>query len=234
MTKRRMHAEPIKRWSADEIALLRALYPNTPTSGIAARLGKPIQNVYQAAARYGLKKSDEYMASPAACRLRRGDNIGAAYRFKKGHVSFNKGLRRPGWAPGRMAETQFKKGQFPVNKDPEFYVPGALRVNSDGYIEMRTSFDLGSLGWTSLARVLWEDAHGPVPKGYALKFKDGDTLNVELPNLELISRADLMRRNTIHNYPPPLKSAIRLLKKVKRAISEKQDRGSAQPPVRDA
>jgi len=57
----------------------------------------------------GLTKSAAYLASPAACRLRKGDNVGAARRFRPGHVPANKGLRRPGWSTGRMAETQFKK-----------------------------------------------------------------------------------------------------------------------------
>ena len=221
-------------WSADDLALLRERYPHVATTKLAQELGRPLSRVYARANVLGLRKTPEYLATPDACRLRRGDNIGAPYRFRKGQVPANKGLRRPAWAPGRMRETQFRTGHFPFNRDPEFYVLGALRVNTDGYIDMRVSFDLGAKGWRGLHRILWEDANGPVPPGHHLYFKDGDRLNVELENIGLRSFAENMRRNTIHNLPAPLKASINLLGQLKRRIREKQNRGSAQPPVRDA
>ena len=133
-----------------------------------------------------------------------------------------------------MKETQFKKGHFPANRDRDFYVLGALRMNTDGYIDMRVSFEHGALGWKALHTILWEDANGPVPRGHALFFKDRDKLNVDLENLELISRADLCRRNSIHNLPPKLKRAINMLGALKRRIRrEEQDRGLAQSPLRN-
>lgn len=221
-------------WTDADIAALRARYPDTSSKVLAVELGRPLSSVYGMAGKLGLRKSAEYLSSPEACRLRRGDNIGAPYRYPKGHVPANKGLRRPGWAPGRMRETQFRKGQFPRNKDPEFYVLGALRVNSDGYIDMRISFAPGACGWRALHKILWEDANGAVPNGHCLYFKDGDRLNVEIENIGVRSFADAMRRNTIHNLPPKLRSTINLLGQLKRRIREKQDRGSPQSPVRDA
>ena len=222
-------------WTERELEQVRGLYPQTSTAEVARRLGRTVTAVYGCATNLGLHKTERYMASPAACRLRRGDNIGARFRFAKGHVPANKGLRRPGFGPGRMKETQFKKGHFPANRDPEFYVLGALRVNADGYIDMRISFEHGALGWRALHTILWEDAHGPVPRGYALFFKDRDKLNVDLENLELITRADLCRRNSIHNLPPKLKKAINMLGALKRRIRrEEQNRGLAQSPFRHA
>jgi len=62
-------------------------------------------------------------------------------------------------------------------------------------------------------------------------FRDRNPQHIELDNLELVTRAENMRRNTIHRYPPELKSTIRQLSKLKRAISEatseKQDDRSA-------
>jgi hypothetical protein len=222
-----------KPWSLSEIAKLRRIFPRKQTKTVARLLRRSVPSIVGAAKKYGIAKDPAYL-SPLLRRLGRGLGIaGALFRFRKGHVPFQKGKK--GWsAGGRSVETRFKKGHFPANRDPDFYVAGALRVNTDGYIDMRTSFRKGALGWRALHKILWEDAHGPVPKGFALRFKDGDRLNVELANLELVSRADLMRRNTIHNLPPQLKSAINLLGQLKRRIREKQDRGPAQPPVRHA
>jgi hypothetical protein len=38
----------------------------------------------------------------------------------------------------------------------------------------------------------------------ALTFRDGDKTNLSIENLELITRAELMRRNSIHNYGPEI------------------------------
>ena len=36
--------------------------------------------------------------------------------------------------------------------------------------------------------LVWEEAHGPVPKGMMIYFKDGDRTNCELENLMLVER----------------------------------------------
>jgi hypothetical protein len=46
------------------------------------------------------------------------------------------------------------------------------------------------------ARYLWEKHNGPVPKGYCIFFKDGDRLNCDLSNLEMISYSERSRRAT--------------------------------------
>lgn len=68
--------------------------------------------------------------------------------------------------------------------------------------------------------LVWEQHHGQVPAGHAVVFKDRDKANIEIENLELITRAELCRRNSIHRYPPELKHAIRTLAKLKRTIED--------------
>lgn len=218
-------------WAGREIELLRRLYHNTRTDAIAARLGRAVNTVYAKASGMGMRKSAAYLASPEACRLRRGGGIGERSRFRPGHIPLNKGIK--GWqAGGRSVLTQFKPGNRSKRWDLDGYAVGALRVTSDGYIDMKA--DERPRSWKKLHVILWEEAHGAVPIGHVLRFKDGDALNVELGNIELVSRADLMRRNTIHNLPSALKSSIQLLGRLKRRIREKQDRRLTQPPVRDA
>lgn len=222
-------------WTPVEIERLKRLYPHRQTKDVANACCHPLASVYGMATTLGLKKSAAFHADQKRSgRFNKLTTSGAPFRFPKGHVPANKGLRRPGWAPGRMAETQFKQGQFPVNRDPDFYVLGALRINTDGYIDMRISFDKGAMGWRMLHLILWEDARGPIRRGYCLRFKDGKRLNVELDNLVLISRAENMRRNSIRNLPAPLRDTIQLLGQLKRQINEKQDRGLARSPVCDA
>jgi hypothetical protein len=96
------------------------------------------------------------------------------------------------------------------------------------------------VNWLPLHILEWERAHGPLPAGHCLSFKDGDRRHVDLANLELRTRADNMRRNSVHNLPKALAQTVQLLGALTRQINrrttghEEQDRGSAEPPVRDA
>lgn len=43
--------------------------------------------------------------------------------------------------------------------------------------------------WILLARYHWEQAHGPIPRGYGIHHKDENPLNDALDNLELVSKS---------------------------------------------
>lgn len=214
-------------WSAEDDATLRERYPNEPTQKIAADLRRSVSATYARADKLGLQKSAEYLASPAACRTNGRQGIGT--RFEKGHVPVNKGLRRPGWAPGRMKETQFRKGER-RGVAVRLYQPiGAERISKDGYRERKINDGLPlQKRWRAVHLIVWEEANGPLPAGHAIVFKNGDKTDIRLDNLECITRAELMRRNAIHTLPEPLVSTIRLLGSVnrqirKRAKNEEQD-----------
>lgn len=216
-------------WTTDELETVRINYADHPTFLIAYLVDRPESAVYQAARKLGLKKSEAYLAGPWAQRLRRGDEVGKAYRFPKGHVPANKGLRRPGWARGRMAETQFKKGEM-AGAAQHNYVPiGTLRIK-DGVLARKVTDDpdlYPARRWVPVHRTVWEAAHGPVPKGHVVRFKPGmktvDEALITLDRLELVTHAENMRRNTIHRYPPALRDAIRLTARVRRAIDKKAE-----------
>lgn len=206
-------------WNAADDAALRRLYPDTPTGAVAQKLRRTVQSVYVRAQAFGITKSAAYLASPAACRLRRGDGIGTASRFKKGQTPANKGLRRPGWAPGRMRETQFTKG---VRRGValKLWKPiGTERMSKDGYLERKVNNDLPlQARWRAVHLVEWEQVHGPIPAGHALVFRNGDKADRRLDNLECITRAALMARNSIHRLPEALADTVRLLGRVNRQI----------------
>lgn len=205
---------------------MRRIYPDTPTTQVARRLNRTMAATYGRADKLGLNKSPAYLASPAACRLRRGDNVGAPFRFKKGHVPANKGLRRPGWGPGRMKETQFRAGE----RGSRWVPIGSTRL-VDGYQytkvrDIRSTkggrgFVPWTRNWTPTHVLLWKKERGPVPARHVLVFKNGDRTDIRLENLELIHRRDLMARNTVHNLPKPLAETVQLLGALRRKINRK-------------
>lgn len=221
-------------WSAADDATLRRLYPDTPTAVLAKQLRRTLSSVYVRAAALGLAKSAAYLASPAAFRWRREQTPAQiAHRFPKGHVPANKGLRRPGWSPGRMKETQFKAGQRSGTAAQNYMPIGSTRT-IDGYLYRKVS-EIPNVAYTvnwKLEHVLiWQPVHGPIPAGHALVFRNGDKADIRLDNLELLTRAALMRRNTVHNLPKPLARAVQLLgalnRKIRKGTRDERNRRSA-------
>jgi hypothetical protein len=204
-----------RSWSEDEEQLLIQLYPNTPMPQLIQRFGRDDKAIYNKAKSLGLKRSTEYLASEHACRLRKGDNVGAAHRFKPGNRAWNKGMK--GLQIGGEA-TRFRKG----NK-PQTWVPVGTEQIRDGYLWRKVTDHGGRFDWKQVHVMLWEQHHGPVPKGLILVFLDRNRQNIQLDNLELITRAELCRRNSIHRYPPEVKELIRLQKKLEREIRKKAD-----------
>jgi hypothetical protein len=219
-----------RRWSEQDLEILREQYPHKRTEDIARILGCPIYSVYNKAYDLGIRKSPEFKASEQSGVLTKHNAFqrGGAYRFKKGQVPMNKGLRRPGWSPGRMKDTQFKKGQMPFNHQPV----GTIVV-VDGYKKIKLA---EPKTWEHFHRHVWMQSNGPIPRGRVVVFKNGDPMNCDIENLECISRKELMQRNTLHNYPEPVRSAIHQLAGFNRRLNryaKKQNAGLEKHAVRD-
>ena len=132
-------------------------------------------------ARFGLALSVDQVVG--ACK-NRGLTNGRDGRFGPGHVPANKGIKGVGgWAP-----TQFPKGHRPHNKQEV----GDERVNTLGYVDIKIA---EPNKWRGKHLVLWERENGPLPKGFAIIFADGDNRNFALENLLLVSRKELAYLN---------------------------------------
>lgn len=201
-------------WTEQELATVRAMYADTKTEKLAAMLGRTERAVYMAADKLGLKKSAAYLASPEACRLRRGAHVGAATQFKPGHTTWNKGTNFT--AGGRSAETRFKPG----NKPHTWHPLGHERLSKEGYLQRKMA-DTGCTrkDYVPVHHLIWKAAGREIPAGHALTFRDGNKRNFALENLELVTRSELMRRNSYHNYPKEVAQAIQLRGALNRKIN---------------
>lgn len=227
MTKSRGIRAPRKPWKAADDARLRRLWPKHPSHQVAKLLGRATCTVDRRARVLKLAKAPGYLASPASGRIMQGDQKGSATRFKPGSTPPNKGRRMPGFAPGRMAITQFKAGCKPYNAVPI----GSTRVNSLGVADRKVA-DEGrtNLDWEAEHRLVWFAHHGPIPAGCVVAFKPGRaTVEIDLITidaLELLSRADLARRNRMDaRYPPEICKAIRTRAALVRAINRRDTSG---------
>jgi hypothetical protein len=227
MTKSRHILRPRKYFTPAEDELLRQRYPHEITDKIAADMGRPVSSIHGHASRLGLKKTAAAMLECLRESGRRGSRHpnSIAQRIQPGNVPLNKGTRRPGYFAGRMRDTMFKKGQAPRNWLPI----GTVVMNCDGYLQRKMREPGGGFRggqcWALEHARIWKEAHGPIPAGHIVVFKDRDKRNVKLDNLELITLAENMRRNNIHvRRPPELKSAIYALIHLKRSMTMREKR----------
>jgi len=144
-----------------------------------------------------------------------GRSVGTVYNRAQ-----KMGLRKSAGHLGKVGVLfGFKKGNSPANR---FQIGD--EVIRSGYLH-RKLCDTGCprRDWRPVHVLLWEEAYGPVPKGHAIVFVNGDPKDIRLGNLAIVSRADLMRRNHYQrNYPPEICYAIQLRGALVRQINKRE------------
>lgn len=171
-------------------------------------------------------RTDVAAANLHGLRKRKGWKTGRTGCFEKGHVPWTAGRKLPFNA--NSAKTQFKRGQLPHNH----VGAGHERIDpKDGYIIMIVDEENP---WTGAAtrpvhkhKYLWEQLHGPVPEGHALKCLDGDKLNTDPANWKPVPRALLPRLNGRFGRgydaaPAELKPTIMAVAELEHAIRERK------------
>lgn len=188
-------------------------YNKSQIGGVRKRLGLPVGKIYQG--KLLTKEQHDYLVSIQKNKTsrdvanemnqkfglsltekqiksyRRNNNLnsGLTGRFEKGRVPYNKGKKLPNMPPN---SGQFKKG----NKPPNYVPVGTINYTTDGYPKEK----IGEPNkWVLKHRKVWEEHHGPIPKGYSVCFLDRDKNNYDISNLILLSNEELARMNQ-NNY----------------------------------
>lgn len=217
MPKKPPERKPRRMWTPDDVALLTARYSDEPTAAIAADLGRDRDRVYRKAAFLGLKKSAAYQARLKAQSAAKIEEAGKAHRFNPGGAPWNKGTHFT--AGGRSDETRFKKGHVTHTWRPI----GSERVSKEGYLQRKmTDTGVTRRDYVPVHRLVWLAAGREIPPGHALLFRDGNKRNFALDNLELVSRQELMARNTVHNRGPEVAQLIQLRGVLTRQINRRE------------
>lgn len=209
-----------RAWTEAERQLLADMYPHCHTADVAAWLDRGVQHCYAMAQRIGIAKAEEFLSSPLSGRLQPGQVTErmVAGRFQQGMKPWNKGQHYQ--AGGRSVATQFKPGQRGSNWKPV----GTYRVNAEGYLDRKvTATGYPPADWKAVHRLVWEEAHGPVPDGHVVVFKAGQRTNVleelTLDRLECISRAENARRNHPNNRCPEYARLVQLKGAITRQVN---------------
>lgn len=114
--------------------------------------------------------------------------------YQKEHEPANKGKTIDEYmtpeTAAKVRQTAFKKGHIPKNQVPV----GTEVVNaySDWYRLRKVSMTgKQNERWKFVHRLVWEEHHGPIPKGCCIIFRDGNKMNCDISNLAMVERGEL-------------------------------------------
>lgn len=142
-------------------------------------------------------------------------------QMSRGHIPFNKGKKQSEFMSAEAIEkskkTRFKKGHTPHNTKQNNGVI-SIRRDSSGRYYKHIRIEKGV--WELYHRVLWENEKGPIPGDLIVAFKDNNSLNVTIDNLELITKEENMYRNSRMNYPKEIIPSLVLLKQLDKKIKD--------------
>jgi len=195
---------------------IKERYPHESSKVIAQDLNISLSKVYNTAFNLGIKKTAEYLKSMAI--KTNLSETGRAHQYKKGDVPYNKGVKMPDEVYEKVKPTMFKPGIVPHNTRPV----GSIRVQEKAGEIPYKYIKVGNSNWHLLHRYNWEQVNGKIDKGMVLRFKDGNTMNCEVNNLELLTQQQNMARNTMHQYPAELKEVLKLRNKLNKLINGKE------------
>lgn len=219
-----------RRWTTDDDTTLRQLYPAHTAQQIAAELERSVSSINARARNLGLRKPDGYAAEVARRRWREGRNEGSRSScFRPGDAPWNKGVPGSAGYHPNSRKHHFRPGHLDGQAAHNYRPIGSLRVTKDGSLERKVTDDPSicpARRWIAVARLVWEAAHGPVPKKHVVRFLDGhhttDESAITPDKLECISMAENMRRNTYHRYPQPIPQLIQLRGALTRKINNRE------------
>lgn len=164
-----------RKWTAEEEQFLRDHAHEMTAAEMAEHLDRTDQSV------------KGYMQ-------RKGIKTGRTGQFKKGHKTWNKGKKGLFMSPN-CKKSWFKKGHKPENT----LFDGAVTIRHErtkyGKVIPYMWIRLEEANWEPYHRYLWKKHNGPIPSDHVVIFKDGNTMNCCIENLNMIS----MRENALRN-----------------------------------
>lgn len=203
-------------WTPAEVEILRARYPDEDTAQLAALLGLRVGQLHDQAARRGIVKSAAFLSALKKTASLTAMAAGKLTQFQPGQTPWNKGI--PFQARGRSAETQFKAKSMPPNYRPL----GSVRLSGGFWQRKMTETGYSPRDWVPIHHIVWRASGQEIPESHALCFRDGNRANFDLANLELVSRVELMARNSVHNAGPEIAKLQQLRGAIMRQINQRE------------
>lgn len=208
-----------RQWTPEEDERLRQQFSSMTLSELAADFSRPKLEVRDHAVAIGLRLGKRHVVRWTESEDRQLKELLVDHTA----AATAKILRRSLiGVKGRMHELSLRR---------RWYVPlpvGTERLFRDKKLLMRLITDDVSVRWDRRWRpvhhLVWEEAHGSVPEGHFVCFKEGmkvfDSALITLERLELRTPAEQFKLYSIHNLSNEMVDVLRVRAAVKRKIKE--------------
>ena len=199
--------------SDEQAAFMISIIPGRPAAEVVEMMNE----------KYGLNLT---LAQVRGWKKNHKTPSGYSAQFRPGQQSYNKGKTWAEFLPPEAQEnsrqTCFKKGNVPKNK-----VPIGTITARTGYLWIKIKDNFGPKNFKLYHRYVWENANGPVPKGYKIFFLDGNTYNCSLENLKLIPEGLLAVANQKYgrSRDPEINKLILKAAELKMAVAAAEKKG---------
>lgn len=180
-------------WSKQEDDFIIKHYPDTSTSKLTYCLNRSMSSVYGRAKKLNVEKSETYLNGPTSGRIQKGKSLSPETAFKPGTTPFNKGMKLHEFMSKdkikKVLSSSFKKGNKPMNTKHD----GCISIRKDKNGRSYKWIRISERNWQMLHVNIWIKNNGAIPEGMIITFIDGNSLNTELSNLQLVSNSEHMR-----------------------------------------
>ena len=142
--------------------------------------------------------------------------------YSNGHNPFNKGKKQTEYMSKesieRTAKTRFKKGREPHNTKFDFCISKRMDTSNRYYYYIR----IDKSNWVLLHRYIWEQVNGPIPDGFNVQFKDGNSIKCNIENLYLVNRKNqvFVNKNGGNKLPFEQRKSLELINRINLKVKE--------------
>jgi hypothetical protein len=218
-----------RKWTPEELALIKELYETHSTKEIAARLNTSVRAIYERAYALGLNKKvriwNKGLKGEEFIKALPTESYEAISKthIKKGSQPWNKGVTGEEYKSmlgdklKNIEVTFWKKGNKPHNT---LQGDGHIRVRIDKTGRPYKYIKIADGNWVLYHRYVWEQEHGPIAKGMIVTFIDGNSLNCDLKNLKLITMKENLQRQSVHTMPEELKPIVKMRSRITRKLNQ--------------
>lgn len=197
---------PPRQYSKEEIEIVKECFPILETAEISKMLGRSQSSIRHKARKLRLTKVSKegllYTEEELEFLINNYNKIPLEQQSKK---------------LGRTTSALSQKlRELGIWEDLLHKPVGSERIDSGYVLQKQEDGE-----WRLKHRVVWEKHHGEIPDKFRIHFKDGNTTNTDIENLELISFAESMRKYSWARYPHELRKVIARLNRLERVLDGK-------------
>lgn len=201
-----------KPWTDAMINELISRYQNETANSIAKHLGKTKDSVEGKAKNLGLYKGRK------SWNTEQSNELARRYPHETNEAIALSTGRTANAVRGRAIRMKLRKTkEFIYNSRSGMSI--GTEVIEGGYLFIKITNFGGKSDWRQKHLLIWEEKNGPVPPDHIVLFIDGNKSNIEINNLECISRADNLKRNSANRFPMDLLKVIHLKSELTRKIN---------------